>query len=194
LIKDHELVDIFIGVDVGKSDHHAVAIDRRGSKVLDLALAEDETNLRSIIKAVAGKGRVLVAVDQPSTGSRGLFTQVHPGSGRIRSVAFTTKGPLTGLPTGTAPLAVRQPRAQRFRADPGASTPVPGRQHRQTGSRAVGPRSCALHGHGLRAGTAWAESLSFSQETAASKPGRVQRASAEESGSMRWSSGFTPKA
>lgn len=67
LIKDHELVDIFIGVDVGKSNHHAVGIDRQGKKILDRALPQDEAKLRSIIKAVAGKGRVLLVVDQPST-------------------------------------------------------------------------------------------------------------------------------
>lgn len=67
MIKDHELVDIFIGVDVGKSNPHAVAIDRQGKKILDRALPQDEAKLRSIIKAVAGKGRVLLVVDQPST-------------------------------------------------------------------------------------------------------------------------------
>nr|WP_240630398.1 IS110 family transposase [Specibacter cremeus] len=67
MIKDHELVDIFIGVDVGKSNHHAVAIDRAGKKILDRALPQDEAKLRAIIQAVAGKGRVLLVVDQPST-------------------------------------------------------------------------------------------------------------------------------
>ncbi|WP_218063045.1 IS110 family transposase [Arthrobacter sp. SDTb3-6] len=67
MIKDHESVDIFIGVDVGKSNHHAVAIDRAGKKLLDRALPQDEAKLRAIIKAVAGKGTVLLVVDQPST-------------------------------------------------------------------------------------------------------------------------------
>lgn len=67
LIKNHEDVDIFIGVDVGKSNHHAVAIDRTGKKILDRALPQDEAKLRAIIKAVAGKGTVLLVVDQPST-------------------------------------------------------------------------------------------------------------------------------
>src|SRR5665213_1511458 len=67
LIKDHDEVDIFIGVDVGKSNHHAVAIDRMGKKLLDRALPQDEAKLRAIIKAVAGKGTVLLVVDQPST-------------------------------------------------------------------------------------------------------------------------------
>lgn len=67
MIKDHELIDIFIGVDVGKSNHHAVAIDRTGRKLLDRALPQDESKLRAIIQSVAGKGRVLLVVDQPST-------------------------------------------------------------------------------------------------------------------------------
>ena len=67
LIKNHDEVDIFIGVDVGKSNHHAVAIDRKGKKLLDRALPQDEAKLRAIIQAVAGKGTVLLVVDQPST-------------------------------------------------------------------------------------------------------------------------------
>lgn len=67
LIKDHELVDVFIGVDVGKSNHHAVALDRTGKKLLDRALPQDEAKLRAIIRSVAGEGRVLLVVDQPAT-------------------------------------------------------------------------------------------------------------------------------
>lgn len=67
MIKNHEDIDVFIGVDVGKSNHHAVAIDRAGQKLLDRALPQDEAKLRAIIKAVAGKGTVLLVVDQPST-------------------------------------------------------------------------------------------------------------------------------
>ena len=67
MIKDHELVDVFIGVDVGKSNHHAVALDRTGKKLLDRALPQDEEKLRAIIRSVAGEGRVLLIVDQPAT-------------------------------------------------------------------------------------------------------------------------------
>ncbi|WP_431712132.1 IS110 family transposase [Glutamicibacter uratoxydans] len=67
LITDHEQVDIFIGSDVGKSNHHAVAIDRKGKKFLDRALPQDEAKIRAIIQAVKGKGTVLLDVDQPST-------------------------------------------------------------------------------------------------------------------------------
>jgi hypothetical protein len=54
LIKEHELVDVFIGVDVGKSNHHAVALDRTGKKLLDRALPQDEAKLRAIITSLAG--------------------------------------------------------------------------------------------------------------------------------------------
>lgn len=90
MIKDHELVDIFIGVDVGKSNHHAVAIDRQGKKNLDRALPQDETKLRSIIKAVAGKGRVLLVVDQPST------------IGALPVAVAQAEGILVGYPPGLA--------------------------------------------------------------------------------------------
>lgn len=46
MIKDYESVDVFIGVDVGKSNHHAVALDRNGKKLLDKALPQDEAKLR----------------------------------------------------------------------------------------------------------------------------------------------------
>ncbi len=49
MIKDHESVDAFIGVDVGKTNHHAMALDRNGSKLLDKALPQDEAKLRAII-------------------------------------------------------------------------------------------------------------------------------------------------
>lgn len=38
VIKDHESVDVFIGLDVGKGEHHAVALDRTGKKLFDKAL------------------------------------------------------------------------------------------------------------------------------------------------------------
>lgn len=67
MIKGHELVDVFIGVDVGKSDHHAVALDRGGRKLLDKALPQDEAKLRAIIDKLTKHGRLLLVVDQPAT-------------------------------------------------------------------------------------------------------------------------------
>lgn len=64
---EHDSVDVFIGIDVGKSDHHAVALDRTGKKLLDQPLPQDEEKLRALIRKAAGHGTVLVVVDQPAT-------------------------------------------------------------------------------------------------------------------------------
>lgn len=52
LIKDHGDGDSFTGVDVGISNHHAVAIGRAGKKRLDRLLPQDEAKLGAIIRAV----------------------------------------------------------------------------------------------------------------------------------------------
>ena len=48
-IEEHEVFHVFVGVDVGKGAHHAVALDRRGKRLLDSALPNDETKLRALI-------------------------------------------------------------------------------------------------------------------------------------------------
>ncbi|WP_434612746.1 IS110 family transposase [Arthrobacter sp. A5] len=67
LIKDYESIDVFSGVDVGKSNHHAVALDKSGKKLLDKALPQDEAKLRAIIDTLAKNGTLLLVVDQPAT-------------------------------------------------------------------------------------------------------------------------------
>jgi transposase len=64
---DYKDVEVFVGIDVGKSAHHAVAIDKDGTKLLDKPLPQDETKLRAVIHKAARQGRVLVVVDQPAT-------------------------------------------------------------------------------------------------------------------------------
>jgi transposase len=59
---------VFVGLDVGKSDHHAVAVTAAGKVVFDKALPNDEARLRSILQElVAAHGLVLMVVDQPAT-------------------------------------------------------------------------------------------------------------------------------
>lgn len=48
-IEQHDRIQVFIGVDVGKGAHHAVALDRAGKRLLDSALPNDETKLRALI-------------------------------------------------------------------------------------------------------------------------------------------------
>ena len=64
---DIEDIDVFIGIDVGKSEHWATALSRDGRKVLDRALPNDEERLRALYKKLADHGNLLVAVDQPAT-------------------------------------------------------------------------------------------------------------------------------
>ena len=67
MIANHETVDIFVGLDVGKGEHHAVALDKAGKKLLDRALPNDETRIREILTELEHHGRILVVVDQPAT-------------------------------------------------------------------------------------------------------------------------------
>ena len=60
-------IEIFIGIDVGKSEHWATALSRDGQKVLDRALPNDEERLRAVYKKLADHGSLLVVVDQPAT-------------------------------------------------------------------------------------------------------------------------------
>ena len=63
---DIEDIEVFIGIDVGKSEHWATALSRDGQKVLDKALPNDEDRLREVYQRLQAKGQVLV-VDQPVT-------------------------------------------------------------------------------------------------------------------------------
>ena len=64
---DIEDIEVFIGIDVGKSEHWATALSRQGRKVLDRALPNDEERLRALYKKLADHGNLLVVVDQPAT-------------------------------------------------------------------------------------------------------------------------------
>jgi hypothetical protein len=46
LILDQQDIDVFIGLDYGKSGHHAVALNRAGKKLFDKDLPNDEARLR----------------------------------------------------------------------------------------------------------------------------------------------------
>jgi len=58
---------VFLGLDVGKEGHHAVAQDRFGMKLLDRALPNDEVRLRELFGRMKAHGPVLLVVDQPAT-------------------------------------------------------------------------------------------------------------------------------
>jgi transposase len=58
---------VFCGLDVGKSVHHACALDPTGQRLHDRPLPNDETALAEVFQRLTGHGRVLVIVDQPAS-------------------------------------------------------------------------------------------------------------------------------
>jgi hypothetical protein len=66
-IENHEQVDVFVGLDVGKGGHHAVALDRAGKRLYDKALPNDESKVRAVLGQLQQHGVVLLVVDQPAT-------------------------------------------------------------------------------------------------------------------------------
>ncbi|PVE18416.1 IS110 family transposase [Arthrobacter sp. Bz4] len=62
-----EQFDVYCGLDVGKSEHHATALTPAGERLIDKPLPQDETRLRELFTALGQHGPVLMIVDQPNT-------------------------------------------------------------------------------------------------------------------------------
>ena len=67
MIENYDSVDVFVGVDVGKGEHHAVALNKMGKVVFDKALPNDEGKMRAVLQKLKQRGTVLLVVDQPAT-------------------------------------------------------------------------------------------------------------------------------
>ena len=67
MIENYDSVDVFVGVDVGKGEHHAVALNKTGQVLLDKALSNDEAKMRAVLSKLKHHGTVLLVVDQPAT-------------------------------------------------------------------------------------------------------------------------------
>lgn len=66
-IDRYDEVDVFVGLDVGKGEHHAVALDRSGKRLFDKPLPNDERRLRGVLDQLAALGTILLVVDRPAT-------------------------------------------------------------------------------------------------------------------------------
>lgn len=65
---DETGIDVYLGLDVGKGDHHATAVNRAGKKVFDKPLPNSEPKLRELFDKLKAKhGTVLMVVDQPAS-------------------------------------------------------------------------------------------------------------------------------
>ncbi len=58
---------VFLGLDVGKGEHHAIGLDPAGTRLHDAALPNSEARLREVFDRLATHGPLLVVVDQPAT-------------------------------------------------------------------------------------------------------------------------------
>lgn len=58
---------VWCGLDVGKQDHHACALDPSGKRLFDAPLPQDQNRLEELFSKLQAHGRVLVIVDQPNT-------------------------------------------------------------------------------------------------------------------------------
>lgn len=65
---DETHVGVYLGLDVGKGEHHATAVNLAGKKVFDKPLPNNEPKLRELFDKLRAKhGTVLVVVDQPAS-------------------------------------------------------------------------------------------------------------------------------
>ena len=80
---DIEDIEVFIGIDVGKSEHWATALSRDGRKALDKALPNDEDRLREVYQRLQAKGQVLgiTSHHEQRHGGRGTGPRRPPSSG-----------------------------------------------------------------------------------------------------------------
>jgi transposase len=58
---------VYLGLDVGKGEHHAVGLDSTGKRLHDAPLPNTEPKLRAMFDKLAKHGPLLVVVDQPAT-------------------------------------------------------------------------------------------------------------------------------
>ena len=63
----HEGYGVFLGLDVGKGDRHAVGLAPDGKRLHDVPLPNTEVRLRQLFDKLARYGRVLVVVDRPAS-------------------------------------------------------------------------------------------------------------------------------
>ncbi|WP_143545839.1 IS110 family transposase [Rhodococcus sp. 14-2470-1a] len=62
---DNTNYQVFCGIDVGKTSHYAVALNRDGERLVGLEVYQDEAELRRLFTDLSRHGKVLVVVDQP---------------------------------------------------------------------------------------------------------------------------------
>ena len=60
-------IEIFLGLDVGKTDHWVCAVTQDGTRLWNKTLPNGEAKLTKVYQELSAKGTMLVVVDQPAT-------------------------------------------------------------------------------------------------------------------------------
>jgi len=100
---------LFIGLDVGKSEHHATALTRDADKIYDKALPNSQEQLQHILTDLVDQyGPALLAVDQPSTiGALPVAVAQKP----MPEMPTSSRKPHARCPPRCAPLLPRMSRS-----------------------------------------------------------------------------------
>ena len=73
-------IEIFLGLDVGKTEHWACAVTQDGTRIWNKTLPNDEAKLIEVYQKLLVQGHVLVIVDQPATiGALAVAVAQHLG-------------------------------------------------------------------------------------------------------------------
>lgn len=91
----HNSIEVFVGIDVGKGQHHAAALDRSGRRLYNKALPNDEAKLRALINELTTlavqlrrrSGRPSHSNQQPHS------RPAYPDPSRPRTSAGAAPGP-----------------------------------------------------------------------------------------------------
>ena len=129
-------IGAFLGLDVGKGEHHATALTPAGKKAFDKRLPNSEPKLREVFaKLIAKHGTVLVVVDQPaSIGALPLAVARDAGC-RVAYLPGLTMRRIADLYPGEAKTDARDAFIIADAARASAHTAVH-RAHRRDGRRA----------------------------------------------------------
>lgn len=99
---DHP-IDIFFGMDVDKSEHHACALDRQRRKLFDKPLPQLKSGLVTPCDNLQRHGHVLAVVDQPNPSAPCLLQS--PATEVVRS-AICQGLPCAKLLTSTRAILI----------------------------------------------------------------------------------------
>ncbi|WP_435797965.1 IS110 family transposase [Streptomyces klenkii] len=101
-------IDVYLGLDVGKGEHHATALTPAGKKVFDKRLPNTEPKLREVFARLQAKhGTVLLVVDQPASIGALPLTVARDTGCRVAYLPGLTMRRIAGLYPGEAKTDAR---------------------------------------------------------------------------------------